>query len=90
MYWAKATRLQCIREDECSPEKKHIFFFRKNRQTVEVNSALQSISQIFCKTGLNKIFAKSEKEIEQVFARMSVAMFNKFPKKYFRESRKGS
>ena len=90
MYWAKATRLQCIREDECSPEKKHIFFFRKNRQTVEVNSALQSISQFFCKTGLNKIFAKSEKEIEQVFARMSVALVQQFPKKYFRESRKGS
>ena len=71
-------------------KKKHIFFFRKNRQTVEVNSALQSISQIFCKTGLNKIFAKSEKEIEQVFARMSVALVQQFPKKYFRESRKGS
>ena len=71
-------------------KKKHIFFFRKNSQTVEVNSALQSISQIFCKTSLNKIFAKSEKEIEQVFARMSVALVQQFHKKYFRESRKGS
>ena len=49
MYWAKATRLQCIREDECSPEKKQRKKIRKNRQIVEVNSALHRFPKFFIK-----------------------------------------